>query len=92
MARKDKFDKPTYADMLILKGLKLERAAAKTKFVRKVGKGLEEARKKIMGVRLRRKKKKAPEKSYTTARTKTIEKSVGDVTETKQWKRLRRKK
>ena len=82
--KKDKYDKPSYADMAILGGLRLVKgikAGAKKQFKADVG---------YVKSKLKR-KKKAP-KSITTSRTKVIEKAVGDISETKQFKRMRGKK
>ncbi|MCP5019658.1 MAG: hypothetical protein GY938_30895 [Ketobacter sp.] len=76
---KDKYDKPSYADRLILRGLKkarkLEHKVAKTKAVRVVGGAVEKARKRVAG-KLNRKKKPPTPKSYETVRTQSVKQGL----------------
>jgi len=77
---KDKYDKPSYADMLILGGLRIG-VGAKKQFKKDIGK-LKKA--------LKRKKRK--KKDYVTTRTSGITKMAGDVAKEKSFKRMRGKK
>jgi hypothetical protein len=76
---KDKYKKQSYADLMILRGLKgakkLEHRAAKTKVVKAVGGAVERARQKVKS-KFRRKKKAPTTSSHTTTRTEALKQGL----------------